>query len=252
MAFVLHTGLPNKNAFKALIAAAYSGVEIEVVKNFQMGVSNKTPEFIKMNPIGKVPVLETPDGPVFESNAIARYVTRVKADNPLYGSSLIEYAQIEQWIDFSTTEIDANLRRWLGPRLGFEPYNAQTEDVIIGSLKRGLDALNIHLASRTYLVGDTVTLADIVMGCNLYWGFTRSMTKSFTSEFPHVERYFWTIVNQPNFLKILGDVKQAESVLPIASKKPTAQPKESSKPKEILKPKEAKKKKLRKKSQSPR
>ena len=66
-----------------------------------MGVSNKTPEFMKMNPIGKVgffsidnvlykpffsyvfpekrslvvqvPVLETPDGPVFESNAIARY-----------------------------------------------------------------------------------------------------------------------------------------------------------------------------------
>ncbi|XP_062028498.1 uncharacterized protein LOC133744398 [Rosa rugosa] len=39
----------------------------------------------------QVPVLETPDGPVFESNAIARYVTRLKADNPLYGSSLIEY-----------------------------------------------------------------------------------------------------------------------------------------------------------------
>nr|POE90892.1 isoform 2 of elongation factor 1-gamma 2 [Quercus suber] len=69
----------------------YSGVEVELVKDFEMGVSNKTPEFMKMNPIGKVPVLETPDGPVFESNAIARYVTRVKADNPLYGSSLIEY-----------------------------------------------------------------------------------------------------------------------------------------------------------------
>jgi len=62
-----------------------------------MGVSNKTPQFINMNPIGKVffiilsfihsiiinfylnhyffqvPVLETPNGPVFESNAIARY-----------------------------------------------------------------------------------------------------------------------------------------------------------------------------------
>ncbi|KAG5054879.1 hypothetical protein JHK85_007389 [Glycine max] len=38
-----------------------------------IGASNRTPEFLKMNPIGKVPVLETPDGPVFESNAIARY-----------------------------------------------------------------------------------------------------------------------------------------------------------------------------------
>ncbi|KHN27787.1 Elongation factor 1-gamma 2, partial [Glycine soja] len=38
-----------------------------------IGASNRTLEFLKMNSIGKVPVLETPDGPVFESNAIARY-----------------------------------------------------------------------------------------------------------------------------------------------------------------------------------
>ncbi|KAK8955059.1 Elongation factor 1-gamma 2 [Platanthera zijinensis] len=41
-----------------------------------------------------VPVLEIPDGPVFESNAIARFVTRLKADNPLYGSWLIEYGRV--------------------------------------------------------------------------------------------------------------------------------------------------------------
>lgn len=91
----MHSGSGNKNAFKALIAAEFCGVKVELAKNFEMGVSNKTPEFIKMNPLGKVPqlnfkkkfnsviqelknsmqvpVLETPDGAVFESNAIARY-----------------------------------------------------------------------------------------------------------------------------------------------------------------------------------
>lgn len=34
--------------------AEYIGVDVQLVKNFEMGVSNKTPEFIKMNPIGKV------------------------------------------------------------------------------------------------------------------------------------------------------------------------------------------------------
>lgn len=57
------------------------------------------------------------------------------------------------------------------------------------------------------------------------------MTKSFTSEFPHVERYFWTLVNQPNFRKILGEVKQTDSVLPVQSAKKPAQPKEPAKPK---------------------
>ena len=87
-------------------------------------------------------------------------VTRLKADNPLYGSSLIDYvsdarfgdvhtqdlfgmmsiqidlyfftkncslnlvlqARIEQWIDFATLEIDANILRWFIPRIGFAVY----------------------------------------------------------------------------------------------------------------------------------
>ncbi|KAJ6846579.1 elongation factor 1-gamma 2-like [Iris pallida] len=235
MAPVLYAGSGNKNAMKALIAAEYSGVQIDLVKNFEMGVTNKTPEFLKMNPLGKVPVLETPDGPVFESNAIARYVTRLKADNPLYGSSLIEYAQIEQWIDFAATEIDSNLARWLYPRAGFMPYIQQAEEFALNALRRALDALNTHLATNTYLVGHSVTLADIIMTCNLYLGFSRIMTPSFTSQFPHVERYFWTLVNQPNIRKILGKVKQAESIPPVPSSKKPAQPKESSKPKEAKK-----------------
>ncbi|XP_072986419.1 elongation factor 1-gamma 2-like [Typha latifolia] len=232
MALVLHTFSENKNAFKSLIAAEYSGVQVELVKNFEMGVSNKTPEFLKMNPIGKVPVLETPDGPIFESNAIARYVTRLKADNPFFGSSVIEYALIEQWIDFSSMEIDANIGRWLYPRLGFIPYIPAAEELGISSLKRALNALNTHLAGNTYLVGHSVTLADVIMTCNLYYGFSRIMTKSFTSEFPHVERYFWTLINQPNFKKVIGEVKQADSVPPIQSQKKPAQPKAPSKPKE--------------------
>jgi elongation factor 1-gamma len=51
---VLHSGSGNKNAYKALIAAEYCGINVELAKNFEMGVSNKTPEFIKMNPLGKV------------------------------------------------------------------------------------------------------------------------------------------------------------------------------------------------------
>ncbi|KAF9604691.1 hypothetical protein IFM89_009127 [Coptis chinensis] len=57
------------------------------------------------------------------------------------------------------------------------------------------------------------------------------MIKTFTSEFRHVERYFWTMVNQPNFSKVLGEVKQAESIPPVASAKKPAPAKESAKAK---------------------
>lgn len=229
MALCIHAGSTNKNAMKALIVAEYTCVKVELVKDFQMGLSNKTPEFLGMNPIGKVPVLETPDGSVFESNAIARYVARL-TDNTLFGASLIDYGRIEQWIDFATLEIDSNILRWFIPRIGFAVYLHPVEEAAISSLKRALAALNTHLASNTYLVGHSVTLADIIMTCNLVLGFSRIMTKSFTSEFPHVERYFWTMVNQPNFLKIVGEVKQTESVPPVQSAKKPSETKEPVKP----------------------
>ncbi|CAL5329819.1 unnamed protein product [Camellia sinensis] len=239
---ILHAGKTNKNAFKTLIAAEYSGVQVELAQNFEMGVSNKTPEFIKMNPIGKVPVLETPDGPIFESNAIARYVARLKSDNPLCGSSLTECAHVEQWIDFASLEVDANIVNWFRPRMGHTVYLPPAEEAAISALKRGLGALNTYLASNTYLVGHAVTLADIIMTCNLYLGFTRLMTTSFTSEFPHVERYFWTMVNQANFSKILGEVKQTEKVPPVQSTKKPSPPKEAAKPKPKDEPKKEAKK----------
>ncbi|WVY93165.1 hypothetical protein V8G54_032253 [Vigna mungo] len=241
MALILHAIKRNKNVFKALIAAEYSGVQLEFAPDFEFSVSNKTPEFLKMNPLGKVPVLETPDGPISESNAIARYVARLNGDNALYLSTPIDNARIDQWIDFSTLEIDSNILKLYLPRFGYAPYLPPAEEAANSALKRALGALNTHLASNTYLVGHSVTLADIITTCNLYLGFTELLVKSFTSEFPHVERYFWTLVNQPNFRKILGQVKQTDAVPPVQSAKKPAQPKESKpkpkdEPKKVAKP----------------
>ncbi|WZZ50968.1 hypothetical protein YC2023_051075 [Brassica napus] len=86
---------------------------------------------------------------------------RVNGDNSLNGSFIIDYAHIEQWIDFASLEIDANMLRWFTPRMGYVAFSAPAEEAAISGLKRGLDALNTHLASDTYLVGQSITLTDI-------------------------------------------------------------------------------------------
>lgn len=48
-------------ALKALIAADVQGIQVEQV-DLEMGTDNKTADFLRMNPIGKVPVLQTPHG----------------------------------------------------------------------------------------------------------------------------------------------------------------------------------------------
>uniref|UniRef100_A0A7N0SYA6 Elongation factor 1-gamma n=1 Tax=Kalanchoe fedtschenkoi TaxID=63787 RepID=A0A7N0SYA6_KALFE len=154
--------------------------------------------------------------------------------------------RIEQWIDFASLEIDDHLLCWFIPRMRVALHLPPVEEAAIAALKKALSVLNSHLASNTYLVGHSVTLADIIMTCNLYLGFSRIMTKAFTSEFPHVERYFWTLANQPNFRKVFGEVKQVETVPPVAKKpeqhKETAKPKAKEEPKKeakkVEKPKE--------------
>lgn len=117
------------------------------------------------------------------------------------------------------------------------------EAFAISNLKRALTCLNGHLASRTYLVGESVTLADIVLTCNLATLFKVAATKEFTSEYPHVERYFWTLVNQPNFKKIVGEVAQAVKPLGLPSPqtaKPSVAEREAPKKDSAPKPKKEK------------
>uniref|UniRef100_A0A7N0UW53 Elongation factor 1-gamma n=1 Tax=Kalanchoe fedtschenkoi TaxID=63787 RepID=A0A7N0UW53_KALFE len=133
------------------------------------------------------------------------------------------YGRIEQWIDFASLEIDDNLLRWFIPRMRVSLYLPPVEEAEIAALKKALSVLNSYLASNTYLVGHSVTLADIIMTCNLY---------------------FWTLANQQNFRKVFGEVKQVETAPPIAKKpeqhKESAKPKPKKEAKKVKKPKELK------------
>ncbi|KAF5833311.1 hypothetical protein DUNSADRAFT_10432 [Dunaliella salina] len=60
-------------ALKVQLVAAFANVEIQKAP-FTMGITNKTPWYLKMNPNGKFPLLVTPGGPIFESNAICRFI----------------------------------------------------------------------------------------------------------------------------------------------------------------------------------
>ncbi|KAJ3670881.1 hypothetical protein LUZ60_008307 [Juncus effusus] len=204
MQVLLFGGPNNRKAYKSLIVAEYCGVKVEHV-----------------SAVGKNPVLETPDGLIFESYSMARYIAKFKGEDTLWGSSVYEYAQDEEWMGFAAAEMDQVLNKWIYPRkrLGScDPHHCV--EIRIAGVRNSLCALNSHLATnRNYLVGDGITLADIAVVCALHFGFTRVMTESFTAEFPHVERYFWNLVGQPNFKKFLGEVKQAES-LPVWSEEP--------------------------------
>lgn len=55
---LLYTYPENFRAYKALIAAQFSGANVQVAPNFEFGKTNQTPEFLKKFPLGKVSIIK--------------------------------------------------------------------------------------------------------------------------------------------------------------------------------------------------
>lgn len=111
----------------------------------------KSPEYLQKHPLGKVPTLETPEGCIYESGAILRFLAR-KAGK-LYGNTPAETATIDQWLEFYNTQLSANHPRVFYGTLGYmavtkEAYEAGKKDYI--NLLKLIDA---QLKKTPYLAG---------------------------------------------------------------------------------------------------
>ena len=209
----LYTDKGNFRAFKILIAAEYNNVDIAFTPDFKVGVDTKTPEFQKMSPTGKVPVLNTPQGALSESNAIARYVARYQRDSELYGCSFFESGQVDSWVDFCSHDLELPVSMWIYPVFGYMPYNAAVTSKAKGDVTRALQVLENHLSDKTYLVGNKITLADITVISTLVYPFKFVADAAFRTPFPNVMRWFETCVNQPHFQAVIGKVVLCTSEL---------------------------------------
>ena len=150
------------------------------------------------------------------------------------GKTAFEAAQIDQWVQFAATEIDLPASVWVFPILGYIPNNAvvrvyfrscsvadgpngncligtrQATSKAKGDMRKVFELLNKHLATRTYLVGERVTLADLAVASSLYHVYQLVAEPGFRKAFGNVTRWYLTIVNQPNVKPVFGDVKLCE------------------------------------------
>jgi glutathione S-transferase len=127
---------------------------------------NDQPEYLAMNPNGRVPTLEDGDFVLWESNSILRYLTsQYGPDSTLYPDEPKLRASIDRWLDWSLSSLQPAERPvfWGMVRTPPEKRNMgelQAAADQVGQLWLMLDA---HLRGRTFVEGDTFTLADIVM-----------------------------------------------------------------------------------------
>jgi len=196
-------------AWKILIAAAYNDVQLEQPA-FDFKRDGAGAELLAKNPVGKVPVLETPHGCLFESNAIARYVARIRADTGLYGGSFFESALVDQWIDFCANELEAPRAIWLYPTLGLLDFNETAYDEAKKDVTAALTILENHLFNNAFLASNQISLADITVASALVALYRELFAPEYVTKFPNVTRWFTYCVNQNHFSDVIGKVEFAK------------------------------------------
>ncbi|MFA1676680.1 glutathione S-transferase family protein [Rhizobium mongolense] len=160
--FTLHDYLPSQNGWKVrvllgLLKMPYSHRIVSIFDG-----ESRTEAFLKLNPVGAIPVLELEDGrPIAESNAILTYLAEGTRFLP---SDSYQRAKVMQWLFFEQYHIEpviGSLRFWtLTGRL--EP----NQSMIAGKREAGartLAAIDHGLTDTPFLVGQSLTIADIAV-----------------------------------------------------------------------------------------
>jgi elongation factor 1-gamma len=129
-----------------------------------------------------------------------------QGDGKLVGANNEEAAQVVQWLFFASNHLETPLLAWLLPIYGFAPYDEKVYQKAVADTKSGLEILDRVLSNKTYLVGERITLADIVVACSLYSGFTMVLSPEHRDAYKNVLRYARTLYAQPHFKAVLGEV----------------------------------------------
>ncbi len=162
----------SSNVQAVMWALAELGLDYERIDRGETFGGLDTAEFRAMNPHGRIPVLMDGDGPaIFESGAILRYLGGRYGAAPFWPGDPAERAQVDMWAEWAKIEV-AN--RFTGPvfwRVVRTPEARHDKPAIraaVDWLERELATADAVLATRPYLAGDALSLADIPLGHVLY------------------------------------------------------------------------------------
>lgn len=133
---------------------------------------NDTPEFLAMNPNGRVPVLKDGEAePLWESGAILRYLASRYGSAPFWPSDLEARAQIDKWAEWAKINIALNFSGpifWRVVRTAPKDRDEAAISEAIRVLGDKLDIAEARLTRHAFIAGDEFTLADIQFGHLLY------------------------------------------------------------------------------------
>lgn len=190
-------GIRQSRALRSLWALEELGVPYEhVPTNF--ATDAKKPEYLAINPNGRVPAMVDGDVTLFESLAINLYLARKYDKNGLQPRSPDDEARAVQWSIWAMTEVEKPLLQILMNRVFLPPTQRDDSAARSGEDELGapLRVLDGALAGRRYLLGDKFTIADLNVASVLSWAL---IVKLELAKTPNVGRWLQECCARPAF-----------------------------------------------------
>ncbi|KAJ6450768.1 glutathione S-transferase C-terminal-like protein [Mycena sanguinolenta] len=210
--------------------AAFGGVAYDLPEGYVHYETNKTPAFTSKFAHGKIPAWDGADGfKLFESVPIARYIATLAPSSSLLGDTKEEAALVDQWIHVMDSEAiyDTMQIKYLVKGI-LTPYSKPMHNTFVERQARTLATLEEHISTRTFFVGERITLADIYVATVIQACFSINLDLAARAKIPNLIRHMETIINQPKFAGIYDPTVVLETapvyIAPTKEKEPKPAP----------------------------
>lgn len=160
---------------------------------------NDTPEFLAMNPMGRVPVIQDDQVTLFESQAILRYFAARHGARSLWPDDPVLRAPIDQWMEWSKTSVAPTFTYkvfWQLVRTAAAERDGALVAEGIAETDHHMTIAERCLAQHDWLAGGTMSLADISFGTTLFRYFTLSIDRP---DLPRLEAYYRRLCDRPAY-----------------------------------------------------
>jgi glutathione S-transferase len=152
---------------------------------------HKKPDYLALNPNGKVPTIDDGGFVLWESDAILWHIAETRGQGTILPEGAHERALTHQWMAWNAYHLAevtyrARVLRRTAMRLG-TPFDQARHAEIIGAAGPVLSLLDGHLARRDHLVGSHLTIADIALAMNVSFGKEEGIA---LEPFANVVRWF--------------------------------------------------------------
>ena len=194
-------GLPKTRSDRALWALEEKGVPYQF-QYVDLGIGEgRAPEFLALNPAGKIPLLVDGDVVISESISICNYIADRCAGNaiaPVFGSD--ERAHYDQWCSFAISELEQPL--WAMAKHRFVLPEERRVPAIIDTARWeftvAAQILAKGLEGREFILGNNFSAADILLGHTLAWARAFDVV----TEQPTVDAYADRLFARPAFVVV--------------------------------------------------